>query len=94
MCIRDSINPDPIQTNLAAAHVWPDEQRFFFDVVLASKDAWGAAFCCGTSSVIRFEPLMRIGGFPTDSVTEDYLLTLRLKETGFTTCLLYTSRCV
>lgn len=79
------INPDPIQTNLTATHVWPDEQRFFFDVVLASKDAWGAAFCCGTSSVIRFAPLMRIGGFPTDSVTEDYLLTLRLKETGFTT---------
>lgn len=79
------INPDPIQTNLAAARVWPDEQRFFFDVVLASKDAWGAAFCCGTSSVIRFAPLMAIGGFPTDSVTEDYLLTLRLKETGFTT---------
>lgn len=79
------INPDPIQTNLAAAHVWPDEQRFFFDVVLASKDAWGAAFCCGTSSVIRFAPLMQIGGFPTDSVTEDYLLTLRLKEQGFTT---------
>lgn len=79
------INPDPIQTNLAAGHVWPDEQRFFFDVVLASKDAWGAAFCCGTSSVIRFAPLMHVGGFPTDSVTEDYLLTLRLKETGFTT---------
>ncbi len=79
------INPDPIQTNLAAAHVWPDEQRFFFDVVLASKDAWGAAFCCGTSSVIRFAPLVAIGGFPTDSVTEDYLLTLRLKEAGFTT---------
>ena len=82
------INPDPIQTNLAAAHVWPDEQRFFFDVVLAAKDAWGAAFCCGTSSVIRFAPLMAIGGFPTDSVTEDYLLTLRLKETGFTTAYL------
>lgn len=79
------INPDPIQTNLAAANVWPDEQRFFFDVVLASKDAWGAAFCCGTSSVIRFAPLTRIGGFPTDSVTEDYLLTLRMKEAGFTT---------
>lgn len=79
------INPDPIQVNLAAGHVWPDEQRFFFDVVLASKDAWGAAFCCGTSSVIRFAPLMAIGGFPTDSVTEDYLLTLRLKESGFTT---------
>jgi cellulose synthase (UDP-forming) len=28
---------------------------------------------------------MAIGGFPTDSVTEDYLLTLRLKEIGFRT---------
>lgn len=78
-------NPDPIQANLASKHVWPDEQRFFFDVVLASKDAWDGAFCCGTSSLIRFEPLRRIGGFPTDSVTEDYLVTLRLAETGYRT---------
>jgi cellulose synthase (UDP-forming) len=78
-------NPDPIQTNLAIARVWPDEQRFFFDVVLPSKDAWGGAFCCGTSSIIRFAPLVKMGGFPTDSVTEDYLLTLRLKEAGFET---------
>jgi cellulose synthase (UDP-forming) len=79
------INPDPIQINLAATEVWPDEQRFFFDIVMPSKDAWGAAFCCGTSSVIRFAGLARIGGFPTDSVTEDYLLTLRLKEIGLRT---------
>jgi len=52
---------------------------------MASKDAWNAAFCCGTSSIIRFAPLMAIGGFPTDSVTEDYLLTLRLRQVGFRT---------
>jgi cellulose synthase (UDP-forming) len=79
------VNPDPIQTNLNLASHWPDEQRFFFDVVMPSKDAWGGAFCCGTSSVIRFEPLVRIGGFPTDSVTEDFLLSLRLKEAGYST---------
>jgi len=79
------VNADPIQGNLALNGVWPDEQRYFFDVVMASKDAWGAAFCCGTSSVIRFEPLMQIGGFPTDSVTEDYLVTLRLRAIGFQT---------
>jgi cellulose synthase (UDP-forming) len=73
---------DPIQGNLALSGVWPDEQRYFFDVLMASKDAWDAAFCCGTSSVIRFDPLMQIGGFPTDSVTEDYLATLRLREIG------------
>jgi cellulose synthase (UDP-forming) len=82
------INPDPIQTNLLATEVWPDEQRFFFDIVMPAKDAWSAAFCCGTSSIIRFEPLRRIGGLPTDSVTEDYLLTLRMKEVGYTTAYL------
>ncbi len=79
------VNPDPIQGNLALSRVWPDEQRYFFDVLMASKDAWGAAFCCGTSSVIRVNPLMQIGGFPTDSVTEDYLVTLRLREIGYQT---------
>ncbi|MBR0801319.1 glycosyltransferase [Bradyrhizobium jicamae] len=79
------INPDPIQTNLAASEVWPDEQRFFFDILMPAKDAWGVAFCCGTSSIIRYSSLIRIGGFPTDSVTEDYLLSLRLKEHGFRT---------
>ena len=79
------INPDPLQTNLSITGVWPDEQRYFFDVVLASKDAWGAAFCCGTSSVIRFSELQLLGGFPTDSVTEDYCVTLKMKQAGYRT---------
>ena len=47
-------NPDPIQSNLAISEVFPDEQRFFFDIIMPSKDAWELAFCCGTSSIIRF----------------------------------------
>ncbi len=82
------INPDPIQANLLATQAWPDDQRFFFDVVMPARDAWDAAFCCGTSSIIRFKPLVAINGFPTDSVTEDYLLTLRLKEAGYVTAYL------
>jgi cellulose synthase/poly-beta-1,6-N-acetylglucosamine synthase-like glycosyltransferase len=78
-------NEDPVQSNLALSKVFPDEQRYFFDVVMASKDAWGAAFCCGTSSLIRFEAVCSVGGFPTDSVTEDYLLSLRLRQAGYQT---------
>jgi cellulose synthase (UDP-forming) len=78
-------NPDPIQSSLAITEVFPDEQRFFFDIIMPSKDAWELAFCCGTSSVIRFSALCEIGGFPTDSVTEDFLLTVRLRERGFKT---------
>jgi cellulose synthase (UDP-forming) len=78
-------NPDPIQSNLAISEVFPDEQRFFFDIIMPSKDAWELAFCCGTSSIIRFSALLEIGGFPTDSVTEDFLLTVRLRERGYKT---------
>ena len=78
-------NPDPIQLNLAATHVVPDEQRFFFDVLLASKDAHGTAFCCGTSSLARVSALEKIGGFPIESVTEDLLISIKLKEIGMKT---------
>jgi len=78
-------NKDPIQANLLLENVWPDEQRFFFDHVLPSKDAWGAAFCCGTSSVIRWRALEEIGGFPTESVTEDFLITLKMDRGGWRT---------
>jgi cellulose synthase (UDP-forming) len=78
-------NPDPLQHGFGAASTWPDEQRFFFDVLLASKDAWGVAFCCGTSSITRREALEQVGGFPSESVTEDMLLSLKLKEAGWKT---------
>lgn len=78
-------NPDPIQSNLRIGRAYPDEQRFFFDHLMACRDAWGIAFCCGTSSMMRWDGLKAIGGFPTDSVTEDFLVTLRLKQHGLRT---------
>ncbi len=81
-------NPDPIQHNLGIERAYPDEQRFFFDHIQPARDAWGVAFCCGTSSMMRWSSLMRIGGFPTGSVTEDFLITLRLQEEGYSTAYL------
>ena len=78
-------NPDPIQHNLGIERSYPDEQRFFFDHIQPARDAWGIAFCCGTSSMMRWSSLMEIGGFPTGSVTEDFLITLRLQEAGYGT---------
>jgi cellulose synthase (UDP-forming) len=46
-------NYDPMQANLALGKSLPDEQRFFFDVIMPSRDAWNAAFCCGSNSVTR-----------------------------------------
>ncbi len=78
-------NPDPIQLNLGDPGRIPDEQRFFFDVILASKDAHGTAFSCGTSSMVRADALAAIGGFPTESVTEDILLSIKLTGLGYHT---------
>ena len=78
-------NPDPIQHNLGIDKSYPDEQRFFFDHLQPARDAWGIAFCCGTSSMMRWQGIEAIGGFPTDSVTEDFLITLRLQEAGWRT---------
>ena len=81
-------NPDPIQSNLMCATAWPDEQRFFFNYLLESKDAWGAAFCCGTSAVFRVAALEASGGMATETVTEDMLTTFRMLEYGYRTIFL------
>jgi cellulose synthase (UDP-forming) len=78
-------NPDPIQSNLLCASVWPDEQRFFFEDLMASKDAWGAAFCCGTSAVFRVAALLATEGMATETVTEDMLTTFKMEEHGYRT---------
>ena len=78
-------NPDPIQMNLALSGMAPDEQRFFFDELLPGRDGWGTAFCCGTSSVIRTAAVDAIDGFPMDSVTEDMLMSMRMREAGYET---------
>ena len=81
-------NHDPIQVNLGSTLTWPDEQRFFFNYLLACKDAWGAAFCCGTSAVFRVSALQASGGMATETVTEDMLTTFRLQEYGYRTIFL------
>jgi cellulose synthase (UDP-forming) len=78
-------NADPIQHNLGISSAYPDEQRHFFDNVEPARDAWGIAICCGTSSVMRVRALEQIGWLPTASVTEDFLLTLKLAENGWQT---------
>ena len=81
-------NPDPIQSNLLSTRSWPDEQRYFFNVLLPAKDAWGAAFCCGTSAVFRVEALRQAGGMAVETVTEDMLTTFKLAEHGWRTVFL------
>jgi cellulose synthase (UDP-forming) len=78
-------NRDIIQSNLNIGDDFPDEQRLFFDEMAASRDAWDAAFCCGSCSITRRSALDEIGGFPTASITEDLLTTLTLLRKNYKT---------
>lgn len=78
-------NGDPVQTNLLSSAVWPDEQRFFFNGLMPCKDAWGVAFCCGTSAVVRVSALQACGGMATETVTEDALTSFKMEEKGYRT---------
>lgn len=81
-------NADPVQHNLGLSRSYPDEQRFFFDHLQPARDAWGIAFCCGTSSVMRWQAVQDVGGFPTESITEDFMITLVLRDGGWDTAYL------
>lgn len=78
-------NTDPVQTNLGLENIWPDEQRLFFDEIAPSRDIWDVSFCCGSCSIARRKAIDEIGGFPTESITEDLLTTLSMLNKGYKT---------
>lgn len=78
-------NADPIQHNLMVQRSWVDDQRIFFDVFQPAKDAWGCAFCVGTSFLVRRDRLEQIGGFPDEAICEDLNLSYTLMRYGYRT---------
>ena len=79
-------NYDPTQASLALQKLLPDDQRFFFDAVMPSRDGWNAAFCCGSNSVTRRAALRSIGdALPTELITEDVLFSITLLRNGYIT---------
>jgi cellulose synthase/poly-beta-1,6-N-acetylglucosamine synthase-like glycosyltransferase len=87
-------NKDPVQTNLRLFDRVADDQRLFFDVIMPARDAWGAAFCCGTGFVMRRSALEAIGGVPTGSICEDMLTSVELKRRGLETVYLKEELCI
>lgn len=79
-------NPDPMQSSLNMSKVMPDDQRFFFEVIMPGRDGHDCAFCCGSNGIIRRSALEEIGNaLPSGSITEDMLLTLAMKRRGYIT---------
>lgn len=68
--------------NDVAGAAWA-QQALFFGAIGRGKDRLGAMFCCGTNVVFRRAALEDAGGFPEDSVTEDFELSITLHERGW-----------
>ena len=76
-------SPDPFEKNLQAFRRVPNEGELFYGVVQDGNDLWNATFFCGSCAVLRRAPLLEIGGFATDTVTEDVHTAMRLHDRGY-----------
>ncbi len=83
---QDYYNTDaiPFDNALQSAALWHD-QTLFYGMGQAGRDALGAASFCGTGAVLRRSALDDIGGFATDTVTEDMHTSVRLNKQGWHT---------
>ncbi|MBB4661939.1 glycosyltransferase family 2 protein [Conexibacter arvalis] len=70
-----------------AAAAW-SQQALFFGAIARGKDGHDAMFCCGTNVVFRRAALDDAGGFPEESLTEDFELSVHLHERGWRTAYL------
>jgi len=59
------------------------EQALFFRVIQPGKQHWNAAFYCGSPAVLRRSALEDVGGFATETVTEDLHTSVRLHARGW-----------
>lgn len=76
-------SPDPFQRNLASGMRVPPEGCLFYGLLQDGNDYWDATFFCGSCAVIRRAALETIGGFATETVTEDAHTMLKLHRKGW-----------
>ena len=77
------MTPDPLMRNLAMENwLLPDEESFY-RWIEPVRDSVGAVVCAGTSFLMRRQALDQVGGFSTDSLSEDLATGVRLIALGW-----------
>ena len=76
-------NADPIARNLGLENVLTPEEEVFYRQIQPIRDGAGSVICSGTSFVARRAALEAMGGFVTDSLSEDYFTGIRLSAQGY-----------
>ena len=78
-------NPDLFQFNLYAEQNIPNEQDFFSREINVMRNSTNAVAYTGSNTVISRQALEEIGGFPTDTITEDFETGIKIQSKGYTT---------
>ena len=80
-----SYNVDPMRNTLGLQRGGFDDQLMFYTEIQPCRDAWNAAFFCGTSGILRRAALEDIGGFVTGCDVEDQITSIALYCKGWVT---------
>jgi cellulose synthase (UDP-forming) len=74
---------DPFERNLGQFKSMPNEGHLFYGLIQPGNDLWNSAFFCGSCAVLRKSALEKVGGFATDTVTEDAHTSLQMHKQGY-----------
>jgi cellulose synthase (UDP-forming) len=81
-------NPDVFQKNLQTEGVLKNEQALFYRVLQSGRDRHNSAFFAGSCGLFRRRVLEEIGGFRTETVTEDIHTSMVIHARGHRSCYL------
>ena len=76
-------NPDIFQQRFKINNFIPLEQNYFYHRIQVSRNSNNSAIFCGTNAIISREALEDIGGFATETITEDFATGLLIEGHGF-----------
>ncbi|MCQ2511902.1 MAG: cellulase family glycosylhydrolase [Lachnospiraceae bacterium] len=76
-------NPDVFQHNLYCENRIPNEQDFFYRTVEAARTSENTVIYGGSNTILSRKALEAVGGFYTESITEDFATGLLIESSGF-----------
>jgi cellulose synthase (UDP-forming) len=80
---QNFFNEDAVTRNLGLDRDLEDEQRLFFRTLQPGRDSMNAVVCHGSCFVVRRAALDKIGGIPTETITEDWATSIKLQAAGY-----------
>ena len=60
-----------------------EQAEIFFHLIMPGKNRWNSAYFCGTGGIFRREALDQIGGFATETITEDIHTAIKIHGLGW-----------